>query len=213
MHGSDAGQVARASDYRLSIAELAAADGRPLRMILQDACRLGDVAMRDYEQAVLHGETSADTVARLLEACRYSAGMVKLALDSGISLDPQPSAELTTVDSAAQLVVAAAMGCAQDLITLLLPLRDRADVSYRDALRLVARDRMAAAVRGEPLPPWPERPPLAEIVSEPPVRRGQQGRGDVVDAELVDDDPDTDEPGDAELLADIERLRAMVAAG
>ncbi len=52
MHSGAAGQVVRAAQIRLTIAELSTLDARPIREILADAVRLGDVAMRDLESGM-----------------------------------------------------------------------------------------------------------------------------------------------------------------
>jgi hypothetical protein len=192
------------ADYRLSVAELAALDGRPLRVILQDAIRLADVALMDYEQAVLHGESDSDVISRLLEAARYSAGLVKLGLDSGLPLDPAPGVGMVTVDAAARVVVEQTMGMAADLVAALLPLHSHADVVYRDALLIWSRDRMAAAVRGEPSPPLPEAPIVPEVMFGGRESPSPRWRGDTVDAEVVDDDVISEE--DQVLLDEYRRL-------
>jgi hypothetical protein len=120
------------------------------------------------------------------------------------------------LNGALSAVVPATMETVRAVIVALLPVHTRDDVAYRSALLDWVPTAMSARVRGEDPPAMPERPPLAEVVSEPPLRAKAThvSPGGIVDAEIVDDDdPDEDLPGDAELLADIERLRAMVAAG
>jgi hypothetical protein len=225
MHGGSAGQVARAADFRLAIGELAATDPRPMRQILADAVRLGDVAMRDYEQALLHGETDAETIARLLEAARYSAGLVKLALDSGLPLDDPDGGQVVPVAAAIEqagvAVRGAVMGMASALVSALWPLKTPADVAYQDALLRWVQDAMRAQFAGESLPDLPESPaPFVDAREAQPGRATQEPGwrfrtvGDVQDQEqddtVPDDDPDEDLPGDAELIARVERLRLAV---
>lgn len=207
MHGGNIGAVARKADYQLSIAELAALDGRPLRAILTDAARLADVAMLSYEQSVLHGETDADTISRLMESVKYAAGVTKLALDSGLPLDPPPDAGMTSADVAYQAVAVATMAMAGDLVAALLPLQSSADVRYRDSLLVWARDRMRAATSGEPLPDMPTAPIEPETVFGGRDQSSPQWRTGVVDAEIVTDPDDVDEdlPGDRALIQRWER--------
>jgi hypothetical protein len=207
-HGANAPQTARRADYRLSISELMQSDPRPLREVLRSAVHVADSAMRDLEQSVVHdGETSAATISRLLEAAKYSAGVARLALDSGLVVDPVPPASLE------QLVdlCTAALAHVLDALTL-----DELPTARAVQLRKWAVDAigeyLAAVERGEP-PSGPPPKPVPFGLPPPPLNRwtsrpSPEDEG-VVDAELVDDD-DTDEPGDEALSRELVELRLLV---
>lgn len=55
--------------------------------------------MRELDSAVMHGQSDADTVGRLIESARYAATLARMALDAGV-VDVEPSVELVPVERA-----------------------------------------------------------------------------------------------------------------
>ncbi len=181
---------------RLTVGELSRTDRRPIREVLADAVHLADSAMGELRSAVEHGDASADTVARLLDSARYAAALGKIAIDAGVVNDPAPA--LTIATAQADLARAALLHALDGILAEVPP--GRRPVLHGWALDAI-RAYLAAVAAGEPAP----EPPPVPSTDLPGATRAEPGAataGDVVDAEVEpDDDPDTDEPGDAELIA------------
>ena len=85
-HGGESPQALARAQVRLTLAELAITDPRPMAEVLRDAVALADVAQRDCWSALRAGELTPAVADRLLETARYSAALVKVAVDSGLPL-------------------------------------------------------------------------------------------------------------------------------
>jgi hypothetical protein len=180
---------------------------------------VGDLVMRDYLGAVVHGSPTADEIARLLESARYAATLAKLAIDCGV-VDPAPP-EPSTTDVG--VVGAEAVGYVLDgLLSAAAPVVTSEDVAYRRALREWAlagvAGYLAAAESGstpEAAPEAPARPEPSEPkpAPEPSYARRQpwpsSDGSEIFDAEVVDDDGDDEEglsPEDERELAELREL-------
>jgi hypothetical protein len=83
-HGGESPQALARAQVRLTLAELASTDPRPMAEVLRDAVALADVAQRDCWSALRAGELTPAVADRLLETARYSAALVKVAVGSGL---------------------------------------------------------------------------------------------------------------------------------
>jgi hypothetical protein len=161
---------------------------------------------------------SAATAGRALETTRYVTAVCTAALGAGLPLTAAPSGELVRLDDALSAVVPAVMATMADVVAEATGQRTSDDVAWRKAILDWLAPAMRARVAGDVALPMPKR---AEVVDAEVIRQGRHDQGpqwrtSVVDVEVIadeeaDDDPDTDEPGDAELVAEVERLRRVVA--
>jgi hypothetical protein len=83
-HGGGAPQVVKKADMNLVLAELLAADPRPLHEVLRDAVHVNDAVMTELRLSVQGGELDADTVARLVQSAERAGKLSRLAIDVGV---------------------------------------------------------------------------------------------------------------------------------
>jgi hypothetical protein len=198
IHGSASPQAKRLSTVRLTMSELAATDPRPVHEVMRDAVAIADRVMRDLDAAVIHGDTSADTLSRLLESSRYASAIGKIARDAGV-VDPPPVETVTRFEFAAEKIVPMLLDVVGDVIRAL-----DVDPAHRVQLHQWAIEALSAgmaAIEAGVEPSVPSPPPAPVREAAPGSDRGQAvaraggavpaGDDAVIDAEVVeDDDPD-----------------------
>jgi hypothetical protein len=207
LHGGGSPQAVNAASARLTIAELSRDDARPVKQVIADAVRLADLNVQDSLNALQNGEVTADSVARALECARYSASLAQLALQTGaLSLDEESDVQAAAVDAATALVAGWTLDVLAAALSALLPVHNAHDVQHRQAWFDWSRDALVAKARGDASLPAVPAVAVAEIAWQP-AAKANHGSPDVVDVDIVDDgDIDEDLPGDAELIAEWERL-------
>ena len=165
LHGARSPQAVAGAERREIIAELLAADPRPLRIVLRDAVTVSDVIMQDVRAEIDRtGSASPETIDRLALAAGRAAQLARVALDVGLTDDEGE-------------IVAQAHGesLARALRIVLAPLMPRVAAGPADARAISEWLRRAVplALRQEPVP---EPPTTWRMSHAPELESGEMRR-------------------------------------
>ena len=182
MHGANTPQAVAGAERREIIAELLAADPRPLRLVLRDAVTVSDAIMCDVRAEIDRtGTASPETIDRLALAAGRAAQLARVALDVGLTDDEGE-------------IVAQQHGeaVARALRVLIAPLLPRVAAGPADARALSGWLRAAVplALRSQPVPEPPTMWRMShapELESRAAMRRREAEAVDVfmVEAEAA----------------------------